>query len=206
MSRRLRLILLGLVLLIVVVLSWFFLLSPLRDSIAETDRAISAEQTRLAAAQAKLAQAEATRLEGKKNRALMLQLSKMVPQSPEVPSLLIQIQDLADQAGIDFIAITPGEPFSADGFEILPLQLEFAGTFFDLSDFVYRAERMVAGPGRLLAVKSIQLQLGGSTAEPTTLSNLSPSLGVSMTMYAFTMASAPAGSASAPAGPTPSAP
>lgn len=193
MSRRLRLIALALGLVVVVVLCWFLLLSPLRESIAETNRAVSVEQTRLAAAQAKLAQAESTRIEGKKNRALMLQLSKMVPQSPEVPSLLLQIQDLADQAGIDFIAITPGDPSSADGFEIVPLQLEFVGTYFDLSDFIYRTEQMVAGPGRLLAVKSIQLDLGGSTAEATTLSNISPPLGVSMTMYAFTMASPPAG-------------
>lgn len=192
MSRRLRMILLAVGLLVVVVLCWFFLLSPLREDIAETDRAIEAEQTRLAAAQAKLAQAETTRLEGQKNRALLLELSKMVPQTPEVPSLMLQIQDLADQAGINFIAITPGEPSSEEGFDIVPLTLEFAGTFFDVSDFIYRAEQMVAGPGRLLAVKSLQLRPGNSSAEATTLSQVSPTLAVSMIMYAFTMAPAPA--------------
>jgi len=34
----------------------------------------------------------------------------MVPLTEELPSLLLQIQDLADQSGIEFIQITPATP------------------------------------------------------------------------------------------------
>ena len=140
---------------------------------------------------AALAQAEGTRDEGRRNQARLLELSKMVPPSEELPSLLLQLQDLADQSGIDFIAVTPGEPravASSGGYMILPLQLQFSGTYFDVSDFAYRAEQMVAGPGRLLAISSVALSPGGGVAAAG--AGASPELGVSVTLYAFILAEA----------------
>jgi Tfp pilus assembly protein PilO len=188
MSRKTRLALSGVALIVVVALAWFFLISPLRAEIATTDDAIAAESTKIAAAEAKLAQAEVTRAEGKKNQARLLELAKMVPDSSQVPSLLVQIQDLADQSGIKFKSVSPGDPVESGGFQIIPLSLEFTGSYFDLSDFAYRAEQLVAAPGRLLTVKSIQLQLGGTTAEDSAEpAKASPDLTVSMTLYAFCM-------------------
>jgi Tfp pilus assembly protein PilO len=188
MSRKVRMALSGVALVIVVAMAWFFLISPLRADIAEADGAIAAESAKLSAAQAKLAQAEVTRAEGKKNQARLLELAKMVPDSGQVPSLLVQIQDLADQSGIKFISVSPGEPMESDGFQIIPLTLEFSGSYFDLSDFAYRTEQLVAGPGRLLTVKSVQLKLGTQTAEDSgTPVKDSPDLGVSMVLYAFSM-------------------
>lgn len=187
MSRLLRLIIFGVVLLLIVVLAWFFLINPLRSDIADVDMSIEDERTALAAGQAQLAQAQATREEGAANRGLLLELAKMVPEEAQIPSLLLQIQDLADQSGIDFIAVTPGSPIQSDDFDIIPLELEFSGTYFDLSDFVYRAEQMVAGPGRLLAVKNLDLELGEGSEEATGGAAVSPQLGVNMTMYAFVM-------------------
>ena len=197
MSRKVRMALSGVALLVVVAMAWFFLISPLRAEIKQTDAAIAAESTKIAAAQAKLAQAEVTRAEGKKNQAQLMELAKMVPDSSQVPSLLVQIQDLADQSGIKFISVSPGDPKESDGFQIIPLTLQFAGSYFDLSDFAYRAEQLVAGPGRLLTVKSIQLQLGGATeaAEGEPVKD-SPDLNVSMTLYAFCMDQAAAAQAS----------
>ena len=152
MSRRVRSILMGVGLIAVAALCWFFLLSPIRGDIAETKAEIDEQQEALSLAKTKLAQAQATREEGRLNQARLLELSKMVPPSEELPSLLLQLQDLADQSGIDFIAVTPGESRRQGpmvGYMILPLDLQFAGTYFDVSDFAYRAEQMVAGPGRL---------------------------------------------------------
>lgn len=181
MTRNIRLILIGLALIVIIALAWFFLLSPIRADIATTSAQIEDAQSTLAAAQAKLAQAEVTRAEGKKNQARLIELAKMVPPTPETGSLLIQIQDLASQSGIDFMSITPGEPVESTGFRMDPLVVQFTGTFFNLSDFVYRAEQMVAGPGRLLAVKGLTLQLGETGAG----TSASPILSVNMTIYAF---------------------
>lgn len=202
MSRRVLMLLIGLAVVVIAVLVWFFVLDPIRDDIVVADAQIQEERTRLAEAQVKLAQAEATREEGRRNQARLLELAKMMPTSEEVPSLLLQIQDLADQSGIEFIAITPGDTQDSESadYRVLPLDLEFSGTFFDVSDFIWRAEQMVAGPGRLLAIKELQLDLGGAQAGAS--AGASPELSVSMTMYAFLAGSESA--ATAPAQPAPS--
>jgi type IV pilus assembly protein PilO len=206
MSRRIRFVLVALVLVVIVAVCWFMVLSPLRADIATANASIEAERTKLAAAQAKLAQAETTRQEGKLNQARLLELAKMVPDSEEIPSLLLQIQELADQSGIEFISITPGEPVEAGAFQIIPLQLEFSGTYFDLSDFVYRAEQMAAGPGRLLAVKALALRLASeATTESVSDTSQSPVLGVSMTLYAFETAVSAAATPATTPGATPPA-
>ncbi len=188
MSRALRFVLVGVALVVIVVLAWFFLISPLRSDIDAAEASIEAERTALTAGQAQLAQAEAIRQEGEKNRGMLLELAKMVPEGEQIPSLLLQIQDLADQSGIDFIAVTPGAPIQSGDFDTIPLELEFTGTYFDLSDFVYRAEQMVAGPGRLLAVKNLELQLSQESEATGSSADVSPELTVSMTLYAFEMA------------------
>ncbi len=193
MSRKMRLLLASVALVAIVAVAWFFLISPLRADIADTNASITEQQVRLSQAQAKLDQAQTTRAEGQKNQARLMELAKMVPQSTQVPSLLVQIQDLADQSGIDFLSVSPGDPTEAAGFQIIPLSLSFTGSYFDLSDFAYRVEQLVAGPGRLLTVKSISLQFEGS--DPATTSDDSstiaqsdsPVLGVTMTLYAFSM-------------------
>ncbi len=193
MTRKLRFAIAGIGLVVIVFLAWFLLLDPLRGDIRATSETIEAEQIKLATAQTKLAQAEVTRAEGRQNQARLLELAKMVPSSAEMPSLLLQIQDLADQSGIEFISVTPGQPSQAEGFQVLPLSLEFTGTFFDLSDFVFRAEQLVAAPGRLLALKQLDLRLGGTETDSPAGEDSSPTLGVRMVLYAFETASTGAG-------------
>lgn len=191
MSGKVRFILMSVALILVAVLCWFFLLSPLRGQIAQTEEDIEDQRQQLTIAQTQLAQAEGTKQEGRRNQARLLELNKMVPPSEEIPSLLLQLQDLADQSGIDFMALTPGQPKVSDAgsaYEILPLDLQFSGTYFDVSDFIYRAEQMVAGPGRLLTIKTLGFGAGGTQAE----SGVAPLLEVSMSLYAFVQSEAPA--------------
>lgn len=182
MSSRVRFALMGAGLLVLAVVVWFLVLSPIRSDIAATDAELADQQTQLQLATGQLAQAETTREEGKRNQARLLELSKMIPKDEELPSLLLQLQDLADQSGIEFIAITPGEPQDSQSgdYQLVPLDLTFTGAYFDVSDFAYRAEQMASGPGRLLAVKSVNLSLGETTAGAA-----SPELSVSMSLYAF---------------------
>jgi Tfp pilus assembly protein PilO len=183
-TQKVRLTLMALAIVIFAALIWFFVLSPIRGDIADVQTSIEEEQNLVMQANTRLKQAEATRAEGKRNQARLMELAKMVPLSEELPSLLLQIQDLADQSGIEFIQVTPGDAIASEStdFQIIPLALGFSGTYFDLSDFIYRAEQMVAGPGRLLAIKSVEL---GLTGEETGAAAGSPQLDVTMNIYAF---------------------
>jgi len=189
MSRRNIYILSGLLLVVIAAAYWFFLLSPLRTRIAEVDQEIEGQLTLLTQNQAQLAVLERARLDAPWNEARLIELAKMMPQRTEVPSLILQIQDLATESGIDFMTISPGAPTEAGMYQVVPLSLQFTGSFFDLNDFIYRAEQMAAGPGRILTVKTLSLALVGEDVAKT-----SPRLTVGLTLYAFQQ-SPPAASA-----------
>lgn len=185
MTRRNVYILSGLLLVVILAGYWFLLLGPLRERIADVDQQIAAERTLLAQNQAQLAILERTRLDAQRNEARLIELAKMMPESTELPSLLLQIQDLATESGIEFMTISPGQPISAGLYQTVPLALQFTGTFFDLNDFIYRAEQMVAGPGRILTIKTLSLNLAPVEDDAA---NASPGLTVGLTLYAFQQA------------------
>ncbi len=203
MNRRIVYILFAVIVVVVIGLGWFALISPTRQDVATTNSSITAERDKLATTQAQLRQAEETSKEGRQNQARLLELTKMVPNGDEIPSLLLQIQDLANESGISFMSITPSDLIQVNDYQILPLQVQFEGRFFDLSDFVYRAEQMVAGPGRLLAIKTLGLVPNSTDASSSGSVASSPTLKVSMVLYAFEMN--PSIKKSAAAATTPSA-
>ena len=106
--------------------------------------------------------------------------------------MLVQIQDLADQSGIDFLSVTPGDATEAAGFQIIPLQLEFTGSYFDLSDFAYRVEQLVRGAGKasyreVRPAEAWRLRPIRPPRKSSEATTESPDLTVSMTLYAFCM-------------------
>jgi Tfp pilus assembly protein PilO len=54
--------------------------------------------------------------------------------------LIIEIQELATEAGIDLTSIKPAVPVSAGEFSELKMEIQMAGYFFDSVDFLYRLE------------------------------------------------------------------
>ena len=180
MKRRTIYLLAVVALIAVVLVGWFLLISPLRTKIAETDAQVQAQQKNLITARAKLARMEQTRQEADKNQGRLIELYKMVPSQDELPSLLLQVQDLATESGIEVMSISPSKGTAGAGFQAITLGLQFNGTYFDVNDFIYRIEQLVAGPGRLLAVKDVNLALGSSVK-----AGASPSLTVTMNVQAF---------------------
>ena len=182
MNQRMRLILGGVGIVAVALVAFFLLINPIRGDIADLRVQIDDEKAKITRAEQELKVAESTRSEGRRNQAKLLELAKMIPSTSEVPSLILQVQDLADKAGITWMQVTPSEPRVTEGlpYQTISLSLNFKGSFYDVSDFIYRAEQMVAGPGRLLAVKDLALS-------PETVKGSSVILAVRMTLYAFVL-------------------
>jgi Tfp pilus assembly protein PilO len=187
-NRRVRLALGGILIVALALVVFFMLINPIRGDIAVLRSKIDDENAKITKAEQELLVAEGTRSEGRRNQAKLMELAKMIPSSPEVPSLILQVQDLADKAGITWIQVSPSEPSATLGlpYQTISLSLNFRGSFYDVSDFIYRAEQMVAGPGRLLAVKDVALSpetIKGGGSVP-----FSVILSVRMTVYAFVTA------------------
>lgn len=89
-------------------------------------------------------------------------LAKAMPNSPDMPDVLLELSQLARDSGIQFNSISPQPEIALGSFSVLPISVTFDGTFYDLADLLYRLRSLVevhAGAldatGRLFSVDSL---------------------------------------------------
>jgi hypothetical protein len=168
------------VVLVMVGAGWFLLISPQRAKATKLTHEVADARAQLAAAQT--AQSPSTTQPIRV--ADLFQLSRAMPDQPDVPDLLLQLSQIAAETGITFTSITPHDPVVASNYEQIPIDLVFQGRFYDLSDFLYRLRNLVGvhqgtldAVGRLFSVNSI------SFAEGDTITF--PQVEAKLTVYAF---------------------
>jgi type II secretory pathway pseudopilin PulG len=140
---------------------WFMLISPQRSKAAELD-------TQVADANNAISAARALTLEAKKGAQIrvadLFRLTKAMPDQTDMPGILLQLTQVAEDSGISFEQITPSTTaMPVSGYLAIPITVEFQGNFYDLSDFLYRLRNLVDvrrgaldATGRLFAIDSIE--------------------------------------------------
>ena len=140
---------------------WFMLISPQRSKAAELD-------TQIADANNAISAARALTLEAKKGAEIrvadLFRLTKAMPDQTDMPGILLQLNQVAEDSGISFEQITPSTTaMPVSGYLAIPITVEFQGNFYDLSDFLYRLRNLVDvrrgaldATGRLFAIDSIE--------------------------------------------------
>lgn len=182
MSVRLRAILVGAGFLLLV-LVWFFVgfrpqqdrINELRDQQEQTEQEIQNLQAQLERLQ------ELQRMEPQL-RAQASRLQDALPADPRLPDFILQVQDAANLAGIDFLSISPSLPSAftppGDGgggqgggdLQAINVSVQTTGRFFALEDFIIRLERLP----RAVRIDNFSLSPGGgedtAPGEPPVLS------------------------------------
>jgi Tfp pilus assembly protein PilO len=156
------------VLVVVVCVAWFFLLyNPLRKDISALGTQIDEAQQQITTAQADLSRLKSYEKTSPQTRADLLRLNKMLPSQTGIPSIIIEITRTAEESGLEFSSIEPGQILPGQPFSVQPINLSFAGQYFDLEDFLFRLESYVEYrnnaflvTGRLLQVASIAITRG----------------------------------------------
>jgi type II secretory pathway pseudopilin PulG len=140
---------------------WFMLISPQRSKAAELDTQIADTNNAISAARA-------LTLEAKKGAQIrvadLFRLTKAMPDQTDMPGILLQLTQVAEDSGISFEQITPSTTATpVSGYLAIPITVEFRGNFYDLSDFLYRLRNLVDvrrgaldATGRLFAIDSIE--------------------------------------------------
>ena len=156
-------VLIGLAGVVVLALGMFLLVLPQRHESADLKSEIA--DTELQITQAR--QAAAPKHVQPIHVADLFKLVKAMPDNPDMPGILLQLNQTAHDAGIDFDAITPQAPVIGAVPVQVPISLEFTGNFYDLNDFLYRLRSLVAvrggalqANGRLFSVDSIEFTQG----------------------------------------------
>ncbi|HEV3480673.1 MAG TPA: type 4a pilus biogenesis protein PilO [Gaiellaceae bacterium] len=192
-------------LLVVALAGYLLLISPQRSKsadLAKEAEAIDVQIQALRTANARVRNVEPIRV------ADLFRVSKAMPTTDDMPSILLELNRIARETGIRFESITPQDPADAGGYQRRPIDLVFDGNFYELSDFLYRVRSLVRvrggkleATGRLFTVNSLNF-----TESERDFPHIKATLNISAYVYG-TGAPAPAAPAQpAPAQPAPAQP
>jgi type IV pilus assembly PilO-like protein len=148
--------------LLALIAGWFLVISPKRSDVSTLKQQIADTQDQIAAAHGVRTPSQpAIRV------ADLFKLSRAMPNTADIPGVLLQISHVAEETGVTFQAITPHDPVPLGAYQQVDIDLTFQGRFYDLSDFLYRLRNLVDvhegvlnATGRLFSVKSITLNQG----------------------------------------------
>jgi Tfp pilus assembly protein PilO len=179
MRERDRLILIGGVVVAVLVVAWMFWVSPERKQATSVHAQVATAQQTLSTAQSQLAAAQGSKAQYASAYSALTGVGKAVPATPEIPSLMYEINQATATHDVTFNSIsnsgsaaqsgsatatgTPG------GFTPLPISFTFTGTFFDLYHLLGRLQSFeVQTPSGKLEVTGRLLTITGATLTPVT--------------------------------------
>jgi Tfp pilus assembly protein PilO len=109
MKRADLTILLGLVGIGLIAVFWFVVLAPKRDEAAALEEKVTALEESVATAEDQAAFAEAARDDYDKNYHRLVVLGQAVPEDSDSPSLLVELQKLADKSKVSFDGLALAE-------------------------------------------------------------------------------------------------
>lgn len=195
LSSKSALILAVVVLVVAALAIAAFLVYPKWQELRDLDEQIAAAQQEIDQAQSLLEQRQAVKAKATETDAELLRLSNELPESPELPSFIIQLQDTTNEAGVEFVSLTPSEPTQNTGYSSIKLNLQIASEWADAIDFMYRLQKLTR-----------QVRILGYTVSPITEDTTSGSsdtqrVNVTVELEVYTLAPTQTGAAVPPAPP-----
>ena len=129
---------------LVVILLFAVLILPAFNEMKDLGAQISTAEQEAQAATALLEQRREVKDAASVTDATLIQLSNAVPANPELPSLIIELQDVAYSTGVSLRIVTPSDPTQEDGedFVTIPVAIEFWGTWADSVDYLQQLRRL----------------------------------------------------------------
>jgi type IV pilus assembly protein PilO len=154
--------LLAVAVLLALVAGWFLVISPKRSDVSSLKQQIADTREEIATARGVHTPSQpAIRI------ADLFRLSRAMPNTADIPGVLLQLSRVAQETGVNFQSITPHDPTPLGAYQRLTIDLVFQGRFYDLSDFLYRLRNLVSvhegvlsATGRLFSVDKISFDQG----------------------------------------------
>ena len=156
MNRNDRnILILGLLGIVIVVIGfYFFLLSPLLQSLNDQAEARDNKQAQLEEVQQQVNELEEVRRNSPEIERQLLELSKRIPTQPQIPTFVVQIEEIADASGVTQLVVEPGDaaaPAGGGDYQTIPVTMQFNGTYDEMQDFLLRTRNLA----RLVTVTDV---------------------------------------------------
>ncbi len=122
-------------------LFYFFLIRPRRAELAEVRAQVAAEEQRTATLQLELQRLQELQANAPQLEAELAEIRQYVPRNHETANFIFQVQDAANEAGVDFVTITPELPKQPpEGAALAQVRIVIGteGGYFAVQDFMRR--------------------------------------------------------------------
>jgi len=144
---------------------WFLIIGPKKDETAQKEKDYEAARQSYDQNRVRVQRIDEERSAARQATADLLKLSKLIPADSQVPSMIIELQSTANDAGIKFLKIVPNTAVAGtEGGTIVPFELNFQGQYYDVNDFLYRVENFarmegndISVGGRLISIVSLEM-------------------------------------------------
>lgn len=162
-------LIIGILIILILIAGYYFLVfSPLRSEFVQRSEEQASKEQQLQQLQQQVAQLEEVARNAPEIERQLLELSKRIPTQPEIPTFIVQVEEIAVESGVTQLSIEPGEPEAPQeggDFSSIPITMSFEGTYEQLQDFVGRLLNLV----RLVTINEINYESeagGGGEATP----------------------------------------
>jgi Tfp pilus assembly protein PilO len=157
--------------LLVALVGWLVLVSPQKHKAADLDMQRATVEAKITDQLAQIAAAKNVTAAPTIRVADVYKLAKAMPSSVDAPDILIEVNQVANDAGVDVQSINLSPP-AADG--TIPVTLNLSGDFFTVTDLLYRLRNLVSvrhgaleATGRLFAIDNVSLAPSGRAITAT---------------------------------------
>jgi Tfp pilus assembly protein PilO len=187
----------GIAVLLVAAIAFMVVIRPKRAESGRLDEQIAEMQMKVSAAQlASRPQQQATTIKV----ADVFEVSKAMPDTDDMPGIILDLNSVAEATGIRFLSIQPSAPTPKTGYSAIGITLTFEGNYFDLTDFLFRLRNLVtvrdghlSSAGRLFTLDTMSMKEGKDGF---------PSINAGLTVSAYDYGAADPAAAVVPPPPT----
>ena len=154
----------GVAIVIVAAAAFMVVVRPKRAESGRLDEQIAEMQMKVSAAQlASRPQQQATTIKV----ADVFEVSKAMPDTDDMPGIILDLNSVAEATGIKFVSIQPSAATPKTGYSAIGITLSFEGNYFDLTDFLFRLRNLVtvrdgrlSSSGRLFTLDTLSMKEG----------------------------------------------
>jgi Tfp pilus assembly protein PilO len=146
---------------LVLALWWMFFLKPTRSQTSKVHKEVAEAERDALSLKAQLAQVS-DKARNKQLEAQLTRLHAAVPTSPELATFVRTANTIADQSGVAWVSVTPGQPTVTAGVNAISLGIMVKGTYPQVLDYLNRLQNL----DRLVVVDSINVS--ASSADGST--------------------------------------
>ncbi|HEY5482368.1 MAG TPA: type 4a pilus biogenesis protein PilO [Propionibacteriaceae bacterium] len=182
LTSQQKMIIVAALVVVVAALAVIFVIMPQFTQLADLQTQKDAANARAAAASGVLETLRAAKGRAAITQAELLQIGTQMPDSPQLPSLIIELQDIANASGVKVTSMAPGQPVvAASGqYTEVAMSTQVTAEWDDLLDYLKRLDHST----RLLRVTNLTVNPPVASSN-TTGTAASTALSVTMTMKTY---------------------